>query len=515
MKRRDLLWLIAILVIAATVRLYNISQPLIDSFAWREASTAMMADNFHSFSWNIFYPAVNWSGMEPGYQGREFQLSSFITALLFSVFGWHDWLGRVVSVAFSLLTVFSLHRLIASVWDEVHAHCGAICYALMPGAAMIDRSFLPDPGMLALVTTGTWLFTVYLKRGSNIVLLLSGLSFTVGVLCKLPAVGVGLVLLYLSFAAWVVEKRISTRHFLVLLSLGVAVLAVIAGYYAWAVHLGRTYPPYHIAGQGYIWDDGISSFAGALFYLPKLYTIANSTYVTPILLLLFVLGAIFLPPKSTKDSPASFRWIFHVWFAGASIVFLLAAREIVTNPWNLHVFHVPVAALAGRGMAIASGLTMSSASVLPAIFRVGAICGLQVFTGTLPALNELQKPWSQVGYELGNELARRTGSNDGLIAVSGSAGEPVAIYYSRRRGWLFPPAAGDYNYSLYTSNEDAIAKLQELQRLGAKWFGIARNAKDWKNRKFFEHYGGLLAYLDREAQLVHQTEDFVIYRLTK
>jgi 4-amino-4-deoxy-L-arabinose transferase-like glycosyltransferase len=514
MKRRDLLWLLGILVIAAAVRLYNIHQPLVDSFAWREASTAMMADNFHSYSWNIFYPAVNWSGLEPGYQGREFQLSSFITALLFSVFGWHDWLGRVVSVAFSLLTVFSLHRLIASVWDEVHAHSGTICYAVMPGAAMIDRSFLPDPGMLALVTTGTWLFTIYLKRKDNLILLLSGLSFTIGVLCKLPGIGVGLVLLYLSLAAWILEKRITSRQFLVLLSLGAAVLTVVAAYYAWAMYLGRSYPPYHTAGKGYVWDDGIRSFASSLFYLPQLYKITGD-YLTPFLLFLFVLGMIFLPPKSATDNPASFRWVFHVWFAGASMVFLMAAREITVNPWNLHVFHIPVAALSGRGLIIASGLTMSSNALLPAIFRIGVICSLQMFMATLPALKALQKPWAQVGYELGNEIARLSGPNEGIIAASGSAGNPVAIYYSRRRGWLFPPAAGDYNYSLYTSNEDAIAKLQELQRLGAKWFGIARNAKDWKNRKFFEHYGGLLAYLDREAQLVHQTEGFVIYRLTK
>jgi hypothetical protein len=46
--------LIAILLIAAFLRLNHINQPLSDAFSWRETSTAMMADNFYHRNWNIF-----------------------------------------------------------------------------------------------------------------------------------------------------------------------------------------------------------------------------------------------------------------------------------------------------------------------------------------------------------------------------------------------------------------------------------------------------------------------------
>ncbi|MDN4175953.1 hypothetical protein QWY28_23615, partial [Nocardioides sp. SOB77] len=93
-----------------------------DAFSWREASTAMMADNFFLRSWNIFFPEVSWTGPDPSYQGRELQVISYITALLYAVFGWDDTWGRLVAIAFGVWGVFALHRLIARLWDEAHAH---------------------------------------------------------------------------------------------------------------------------------------------------------------------------------------------------------------------------------------------------------------------------------------------------------------------------------------------------------------------------------------------------------
>lgn len=108
--------IIFILVLAAVFRLNNITQPFIDDNAWRESSVAMMAENFYTRSWNIFYPEVNWVGPGPGYQGREFQTISYITALLYLVLGQHDWIGRCVIVVFALIGIFALYQLIRRIW---------------------------------------------------------------------------------------------------------------------------------------------------------------------------------------------------------------------------------------------------------------------------------------------------------------------------------------------------------------------------------------------------------------
>src|SRR5688500_14553489 len=67
-----------ILLFALAVRTDNLRQPFADAFSWRQSSTAMMAWNFYYHSANIFFPAINWSGPEPAYTGREFQTVTFI-----------------------------------------------------------------------------------------------------------------------------------------------------------------------------------------------------------------------------------------------------------------------------------------------------------------------------------------------------------------------------------------------------------------------------------------------------
>ena len=103
--------LAAVLVIAAALRLEDIRQPLVDAFSWREASTAMMADNFWLRSWNVFYPEVSWTGPGPSYQGREFQIVSYIAAVFYQLFGWHDWFGRAIAAATASSSIrgFSSH----------------------------------------------------------------------------------------------------------------------------------------------------------------------------------------------------------------------------------------------------------------------------------------------------------------------------------------------------------------------------------------------------------------------
>src|SRR6185436_11688324 len=103
--------LIAILIVAAALRLRYINQPFLDGFSWREASTAMMAENFYRTNWNIFYPEVNWSGPGPNYQGREFQTISYLAALLYLVVGQQDWVGRGLATAFGLWGIFAPYQL--------------------------------------------------------------------------------------------------------------------------------------------------------------------------------------------------------------------------------------------------------------------------------------------------------------------------------------------------------------------------------------------------------------------
>ncbi|MBX5091836.1 ArnT family glycosyltransferase [Rhizobium lentis] len=506
--------LLGILLIAIVFRFYKITLPLVDGFSWREISTAMMADNFQQRSWNIFFPEVSWTGPGPSYQGREFQIVSYLTALLYQLFGWRDWFGRVVAAFFGLVTLFSLHRLTALCWGEMHAHAAALAYALMPAAIMIDSSFLPDPAMLALVTLGVWLFVKYWAGGSRWLLPLATVSFTLGALSKPPGLAAGAVIFYLMIC-WILEKR--WKHATSVLLSGLLSLAVIGAYFGWAIYLGRSYPPFHVAGSGgYIWDYGFWAYVKDRFYFNSAWnTSVLWFYGYPFLMLLAV--GLWMPPRAAQDPKQRIlSAIPFVWLAAAMIIYLAAAGEITSNVWNFHIFHVPAAMFCGRGALLLATLASGTALTPAVVLRAICIVAVTLSWSTLPLVRTMKKPIAMKGKLLGEEMARLAQPGDLVVAIAPEVGDPVAVYYSRARGWVFPPGGGDSEWSKFVADDaTAIAQLEELRAQGADLFGVAKNATDKQDLLFVEHHDGVIDHLDRTATKLVDSDDLLVYRITR
>lgn len=510
-RRLDVVLLGLVVLIASLVRMQFAFQPIVDAFSWREASTAMIAENIPLNNWNIFYPEVDWTGPGPSYQGREFQLLTFLAAILNFLFGWHDWTGRVVAVAFSVVTVFSLHRLTALVWNETHAHVVVLVYAILPGAIMIDTSYLPDPAMLALVTAGIWLFLKYFLEGSLSLLIASGVCFSLGALSKLPGIAIGLVPAWL---ALVLLTRGETKRAVLSLVTMIVSLIVIVAYYAWAVYLGNSYPPYHVAGSGYLWDKGLAHFLRELFWIEDFWNIAVWWFYGPPFLAMILVGFWFYPSRVRKDEHAELNHLPMVWLIACILIYLVAAREISNNPWNLHIFSIPIALFCGRGLVVLMELAGTSIISLTGLLRTILAIGLLGFSATMPLMEAMKKPISENARQLGVALNELTGPSDLVVAISPDVGDPVAIYYSRNRGWVLPPGGGQTTWSNFADDDlTAIAQLEELRAQGAQWFGYTTNAKDDMGRYFVDHHAGFIEWLEENVTKIKATREFVIYRL--
>lgn len=510
----DMAALAAILLIASVLRFQDITQPLVDMFSWREASTAMMADNFRERSWNIFYPEVSWTGPGPSYQGREFQIVSYVTAILQSVFGWHDWLGRAVAGGFGVWSVYAMHRLTERVWGMAHAHAAALMLAIMPGAVAIESSFLPDPAMLALTLTGFWIFIDYLRGGQARDLVGAVLLTVLGILAKLPGIAVLFPMCFVALAIPYSLGGLTRMKLAILMVAGVAGLAAVFGYYGWAVYLGKTYPPYHIAGSGYIWDDGVAALVQRSFYLPSAWGTAKAWLFTFPILFLAALGLLAGLPPRADALPGPERWAFHVWLVGFALLYIAAAREITANPWNFLIVTPAAAAFAGRGLVVIWTLGGSSEKWFWAPLRGAAVLGAVLLIGTLPGVKAEKISYAGESQILGERLAELSKPGDLVITVARQVGDPIAVYYSRRRGWVFPPGGGARDWSTFMEDQDqAIAELEDLRRQGATWFGVARGARDSHQRLFEKHHAPLLQHLDRTAERVVDEDGLIIYRL--
>jgi hypothetical protein len=508
------IWLSIILAIAFLLRLHHIDQPFIDAFSWRQSSTAMMAENFFVKGNSIFYPEVNWTGSETGYQGREFQTISYLAALVYRLVRQQDWVGRGMAIAFGLWGIFALYHLVRRVWDEERAIASAAIMAILPGSIFIERSFLPDPAMVALVTTSLWLSVAYLQENRRRYLILAILIGALGFMTKLPGLIVGFPLIY---AAIILGRKrgleLAIATVLTLLPVGL--------YYLWARHLALTYPPHHFAGYGHwLWDDGIQAWLQQSYFLPQLWHhITVWLWSAPFTLTALIgLGlpvhaaTVFLPSEvlplenNTHNVPIKLPYFCHVWFLAFGIYYLIGASELVNNPWNLHIATPAIAALSAHTLVSAANLINRwERYPAPLSLLLAALVTLAIVTQT--GLQYMYKPYAYQGYQLGLGLQKISQKGDLVVTITKDLGDPVAIYYSHRRGWIFPPLLPHEIDGRLPSDAASIRYLEELRSRGASWLGIVRE----QHHEIWQQHPSLKAYIERTYEIKRQDSNAVIY----
>jgi hypothetical protein len=520
--------LAGILVTATILRLNHITQPFIDYASWRETSTAMMADNYYRHNWNIFYPAVNWNGPEPSYQGREFQTVTYIAALLYVVIGQHDWIGRGIAVVFGVWGIFALYQLVRRVWDEDLALASAAVMALLPGSIFVERSFLPDPAMVSLVVTSVWMLVTYCQTEQLRYLIIASLIGSWGFLTKLPGLIIGIPMLYAVFAI-LGKKALQPKK---LLTIGVAAVVTIIpviAYYLWARHLALTYPPYHFAGGGnWLWDDGLSNWLDKKYFLPALYWNFNRWIWTKPFILLVVVGLFAKLPTvncQSKDNDFQAPWLFHWWMIALAIYYFIGAKELVINAWNFHLINPAASALAGHALiTIGSWINSIVVSFSGRLSKRRSLAGLTavllilMFVGGYGQKNlkKMYYPpeahWNATeSYKLGLALSKISAPQDLVVTIANDIGEPVMIYYSKRRGWVFPPPGeGIIWWSEISADDLKLIKVFEKLRLqGADWFGIV----DEHRKELLENKPIFMKHIEKSCDLVRASPYGVIYHI--
>jgi hypothetical protein len=524
-SRYGTLALLAILAIGLLLRLEDIKQPLVDHFSWREASTAMMADNLPNNSWNPFWPEVSWTGDQPGYQGRELQSLSVAAAALDALFGWRDWHGRAVAAVCGVLSIFAFYRIVVLIAGRRQALIAAGLYAVSPGAVFIDRSYLPEPAMLTFILFGTWFVAEGLAQRRAAILIAGWFFVTLGLLAKLTAVAALPAVFYLVLFG--VRPFLTARKVLFLaLALCVSVLIVFS-YYRWAVYLGRSYPPFHVAGRGWLWDEGFQSFWDNAFYL-DIFKWHAFTWLWGGLIVGLAFVGFWLPtPRSADETgapPLKAPLFFQAWTAGAAILYVLAAFELRDNSWNLHIFNPAVVGLAAGTLGWLGWLTRrlvprlrepELAHVAEGSMLIATMVLIVVSTRTGVEFMRDSR-YAREDYRMGAKLSELSCPGE-LVVVSGTdVGSPIAIYYSRRRGFVFPTPESVPDYGIYMSDgTEAIDLVRGLVNRGARWFAFAQASRDNLGRYFVAQHQQLIAFLKENAELVDANPEFTIFDLSR
>lgn len=185
---RPRLGLLLILLLGLALRLPYFFAPFVDGHSFRQVDTAAIARNFFEDGFVPFDPQIDWGGRH-GYVEAEFPLVPAAAAVLYHLFGLHEWLGRLVVIPCALALIWAAYRLVRALGGTAAAGLGAAFFvAVSPTAAFFGRVLMPDTPMLLLSTLSLIAFIEFAATNRTSWLVAGGTTLGLAVLVKLPAI---------------------------------------------------------------------------------------------------------------------------------------------------------------------------------------------------------------------------------------------------------------------------------------------------------------------------------------
>jgi 4-amino-4-deoxy-L-arabinose transferase-like glycosyltransferase len=133
---------------------------------WRQTDSASMTINFYQHGMHFFKPEVHHLTSDnntSGYAAAEAPLLYYLIALLYKIFGPHDYIFRIVNTLIFLVGLGALFKISRHfLHDFIAAAFVPLLIFVSPAMAYYGNNFLTDSTALALVFLGWWQYIRYL-----------------------------------------------------------------------------------------------------------------------------------------------------------------------------------------------------------------------------------------------------------------------------------------------------------------------------------------------------------------
>lgn len=457
-KLSEILLVALLLAAGAWLRTYRLHAPLADWHSWRQADTAAVARNFVQDGFNLLYPqsdsflALNEAQLPnpERYFINEFPLYNAIVAGLYTQFGVHEYLGRLVSIFFSLLGALALYGLVRTLLGRAPALLTLTYYLALPYNVYYSRVFMPDPTFAALSILSLYWCVQWVRSERSSFGWALMVTFALAMLVKPYAIFMSLPMFYWVVLNW--GKRVLTRPQAYLVAVG-SFIPLLLWRYHYSLH-----PEGSFASTWLLNGDGIR-FKGA-FFRWLVFDRLNR--------LIFATGgfALFIAGLATSHLKKSTS-LFFVWTAAILLYMTVFAKGNVNHDY----YQLPIVAPGVVLVVIGSfSLVKLGKNLVQRFFNSAIVLSLLILS--------LAFGWFEVrGFfninnpaivEAGAYVDRVTPQDALVIAPYG--GDPTFLYLTGRHGW---PVGGDAelrmaagaDYYVTTSKEDEFARLKKTYTL--------------------------------------------------
>ena len=313
-----------------------------DEIANLNGGVLLLRGNFQQYlSWNSFYP--------PMYD--------IFMAGFFAVGGVSVFMGRFVSVVFSLLSVYAVFEFTYRMYGAKTALLASILLAVMPGYIWLSRMAMIETTLVFFFTVSTLFFFFWLKEHKNKFLALSIVTFFVGVATKYQTLIVAVIaVVALAFLG----RDYLIKKFRTLPRLAIRVVAVVVplvllfywlytagilNQWLYALNIGNPSQALYSSGLNRFpaWFDPLPNWIQVpIFYLIEI-TEPYST-IHPISFLLYAVGLVGLGWLAFRRKPED-KYLL-IWFVVVYIFF----TAIPNKQWRYLIPIFPVLAISGASL---------------------------------------------------------------------------------------------------------------------------------------------------------------------
>ncbi len=488
---------VLIILLAVAVRLINFTAPYTDSHWIKQLQIAPIAKHWYEQGdYNILWPETDYSADRPGYIEIEFQLVTWLTALLYNLFGIHEWVGRIVTVSFSAGCLVLMLLLLRLHLGRGPATYGLLYFAFAPSNWFFGRVLMSEPAMLFFSVALVYSFSLWLKSGRTLHYGMAGLTGALAFLVKLPTVLLVIPLVFLAYRKhrWSLLRRPS------LWVLAIITLLPAALYYWHAkAHIGSEYFTVGVGFGGGMWLslETLLRPSGYSLMLQRLIK-DHLTAVGFVLLVLgfFATGRVWKWSEAGEDDGQGINWhLFHVWLGAVLLYFVIVWGGNLRQTYYQLPLIPAVAGLIGVGWFRLSRIPAMSrwlTPILVLIFLILCVWGVQPFF-------EQYTPIEQAAAQ----LDRLDPGKAPVIIFPPGYG---CLYYFERPGWVGREGMGKPPAQVAAEDKPSPLYIEDRIRRGARWavyFDVASQ----------ERRPDLQSYLRHNFATVYEAAEFQIFDL--
>lgn len=483
------IWLFSILALALLLRLYKINSPILDLYPVRQEQCAMVARNFFRESLNIFNGKVDWFGNLNSSWYLELPLVSYLAAILYKIFGIHEFLGRLVAVFFSTCSLGIFYLLVRDFFDETTALLSLLVFTISPLNIYFGRVFMPEPLMLFFSLALIWAFNRWIKSNRKIYFFVALISGIFAFLNKLTSVSLLAVAAYLSYLEW--DKKALKKFSLWLFFILSLIPAIL-----WYARTDALMPVVLESPAGVL-----STFLDPHFYI-RMFDSFGIFIFTPLGISPFIVGFLKRPDNRRQS-------VFYFWSI-VLLFYLLIAPKVNFVHYYYQIPFIPVASLfIGRGLAAILEKKFWQNTILNRI-NSRLIVGFVIFVMFVASWFSIQPfyKYNHSVYRLGMFMRRNTPR--GSLIIAGRCREEAPLYYCDRKGWEINEY-GDLSYRWFHPEEPSyflgeLDLVKYLIKQGADYYLAC-------NLNAFSKNAVLVKYLKDNYKVFLSSDSYIVFDL--